>query len=443
MDKNLVPQIQQAILGSMIQTPGYIGEVVTKLTAEDFEARRGYRDIFLALQRLHQEGAPITRVTVAHELGSEFDITLDEVMAQATDSPVYYCEMLRDYAKLSQIQGAALELAYNEDMDKAGQLIETLNRMTMSKRRVKAISAADAAKSIIDRLASNHKPEYLSWGIKQLDDSITAELGDFIAIGGYPSSGKTLLSVQLAVRWARKYRIGYFSFEGAAKIPDRMISYLSQVPLQAIKRNTLSAAEQAALATGYGRMAKLPIDIIPAAGMTVQDVQAMSLANRYQIIFIDYLQLVRSNERGRYDVVTGVSMALHEMAQSYGITVVALSQLSRPEKVQGKPKPPGLHSFRESGQIEQDLDVALIIYPEIPEDNKSNRVLKLAKNKDGPLARVELEFHGAVQTLKAIPPNWRDELSKVKSDIRENEELERRRQTFTEIPENEQTELPF
>lgn len=443
MDKGLIPKIQQAILGSMIQKPSYIGEVVTKLTGEDFDVKCGYRDVFDALRRLHQNGAPINRVTLAHELGSEFDIILDEIIAQATDDPGYYCEMLRDYAKLSQIQGAALELAYTEDLEKAGSLIENLNRMTMSKRRVKAVSAADAAKSIIDRLATNEKPVYLSWGIKQLDDAITAELGDFIAIGGYPSSGKTLLSVQLAVRWARRYRVGYFSFEGAAKIPDRMISYLSQVPLQAIKRNSLSQQEQAALMTGYDRMAKLPIDIIPAAGMTVQDVQAMSLANRYQIIFIDYLQLVRSNDKGRYDVVTGISMALHEMAQTFGITVVALSQLSRPEKVQGKPKPPGLHSFRESGQIEQDLDVALIIYPEIPEDNKSNRVLKLAKNKDGPLARIELEFHGAVQTLKAIPPNYYDEMKRVKTAMREEEQLQQDRQTFREIPEQEQTELPF
>lgn len=441
MDKDLVPKIQQAILGSMIQTPSYIGEVVTKLTAEDFDARRGYRDIYLTLQKLHNTGAPITRVTVAHDLGHEFDITLDEVIAQATDDPQYYCEMLRDYAKLDRIQGAALELAYTEDLDKAGQLIESLNRMTVRNRRVKPVSAADAAKAVIDRLASNEKPEYLIWGIQQLDDSITAELGDFIAIGGYASSGKTLLSVQLAVRWAEKYRIGYFSFEGAAKIPDRMISYLSQVPLQSIKRNTLTADEQAALASGYDRMAKLPIDIIRAAGMTVHDIQAVSLANRYQIIFVDYLQLIHFEAHRRYDAVTGISMQLHEMAQSYGITVVALSQLSRPEKTNGQPKPPGLHSFRESGQIEQDLDVALIIYPEIPEDNHSDRVLKLAKNKDGPLARINLKFHGEVQTLSPKPPNFRDEMRRVKREISEAEK--QKNQIFVEIPIEAQQRLPF
>lgn len=443
MDKSLIPKIQQAILGGMMQNPSQIGGVVAKLTSEDFDVRQGHREIFDTLKALHLAGAPINRLTVAHELGSEYEVILDEIIAQAADELSYYCDMLRDYAKLSQIQGAALELAYNEDLDKAPELIESLNRTMVSKRKVKAVSAAEAAKAIIDRLASNTKPEYLSWGIKQLDDCVTAELGDFIAIGGYPSSGKTLLSVQLAVRWAKKYRIGYFSFEGAAKIPDRMISYLSQVPLQAIKRNMLNSAEQAALATGYGRMARLPIDIIPAAGITVQDVQAMSLANRYQIIFIDYLQLVRSNQKGRYDVVTEVSMALHEMAQSYGITVVALSQLSRPEKVQGKPKPPGLHSFRESGQIEQDLDVALIIYPEIPEDNKSNRVLKLAKNKDGPLARMELEFYGAVQTLKPIPPSYYDEMKRVKDEIYEAEQRERDGQIFHELAHDEQMEVPF
>lgn len=80
--------------------------------------------------------------------------------------------------------------------------------------------------------------------------------------------------------------------------------------------------------------------------------------------------------------------------------MVALSQLSRPEKESGKPKPPTMASFRESGQIEQDADVAFILYPSAPDDNASSRILKVAKNKEGEKAKIELDFDGATQTMR-------------------------------------------
>ena len=107
----------------------------------------------------------------------------------------------------------------------------------------------------------------------------------------------------------------------------------------------------------------------------------------------------------RYAQVTAASQGLRTFAQSTNTAVVALAQLSRPEKSRdkaGKPIPPSMHSFRESGQLEQDADVAFLVYPSNPEDNTSNRVFKVGKNKEGPRPRVELVFHGDTQTMAEL-----------------------------------------
>ena len=99
--------------------------------------------------------------------------------------------------------------------------------------------------------------------------------------------------------------------------------------------------------------------------------------------------------------VTQISKDLHVMAQTTGITVCALSQLSRPQKGGENEKAPGLHSLRQSGQIEQDADGVLLLYKEEPNNPRSRRCLKIAKNKDGEAGGiVYLVFDGAHQRFK-------------------------------------------
>ena len=139
--------------------------------------------------------------------------------------------------------------------------------------------------------------------------------------------------------------------------------------------------------------------------MTVRDIKAYSLSRRYEVIFVDYLQLIISKGRTRYEEVTNISKDLHAMSQSARIAVIALAQLARPEKTDGKLKPPNMSSFRESGQIEQDADAALLLWPEDPNNNKSRRVLKLGKNKEGEKITLNMEFDGSLQTMAPVPPN--------------------------------------
>ena len=112
---------------------------------------------------------------------------------------------------------------------------------------------------------------------------------------------------------------------------------------------------------------------------------------------MDYLQIVRGIGRDRYEIVTNISQDLHRLAQDYQIIVIALAQLTRPESIKGKMQRPTMASFRESGQIEQDADVAMLLYLSDPDNYKSDRELKVAKNKEGAKTKINLAFDGTVQ----------------------------------------------
>ena len=433
MDKTTVTRIQRAVLGTMITRPAFIGEASAKLAPEDFDIVGGNRQMFAALCDMHARGVPVSDITLTHELGDDYAAAIAGCTAEAVDEPDYFCEMLREYKQLADIQSAALSVACADDLDGASAELEKLNRLCVRRSRVPVVSAEAAAQEFLARMASQEKPQYISWGVPQLDENITAELGDFVAIGGYPSSGKTMLAMQFAVRMAKRYR----------KLTDRLIAHLAQVPLGRIKRRTFSDDDKAAVAVAASAMARLAIDFVPASGMSVRDIRAAALAQRHQVIIIDYMQLLRGAGKSRYEEVTGISMELHELAQSYGLLVIALSQLSRADRSNGKPKPPDLSSFRESGQIEQDLDVAMLLYPSDLNDNNSDRILKLAKNKDGPRLRMEFEFHGAVQTLRPRPPGYHEEMKRVARAAREEKQAAAGRSAFRELPEDEQVRLPF
>ena len=144
----------------------------------------------------------------------------------------------------------------------------------------------------------------------------------------------------------------------------------------------------------------------------MEDIFTDAVANGYQSIFIDYLQLIKVPEiraGDRYATVTEISQRIKTAGQRFGIAVTGLCQLSRPETVKKKGGeellvPPNMHSFRESGQLEQDADLAFLLWAVDANDNQSRRRFKLAKNKEGRKFSVELEFMGGTQTMVEVAP---------------------------------------
>ena len=210
VDENNLNRVRYTILGTMLRNPACVGEVMTKLQPRHFDSV-ATRGLFSAISKLHFAGAPIDPVTVLAEAGEDYEVAIDEVLKYYTEDVLYYCDLLLEQSRLFEVQRRGISLAEAQDMEAANKIIDDINALMVSRNKIELIAAAEAASEFYRRLKEKEKPKYLKWGIKALDEGLFVEMGDFVIIGGYPSSGKTLLSLQFAVGMAAKYRVGYFS----------------------------------------------------------------------------------------------------------------------------------------------------------------------------------------------------------------------------------------
>ena len=435
-------QTEYAVIGALLIDQSGIGEVVEKLKPDAFSIK-SLRDVYEAIVKLHFDSSPISAASVLNAVGADYEPIIKQSVEFApfarSDVP-FYAGVLMEQSRLGRIKATAAELAAAETMEAANASMGALNGLMVTRSAVRAVSAEDAATEFCSRMTAT--PEYLAWGVPAIDGKVFAERGDLILLGGYPSAGKTLLAVQFALCLSNTYRVGFFSLETSArKLTDRVMSHMSQVPLLKIKRRDLNDADWEAIAAASADLSKLQFSIIEASGMSVHDIQAVSLNQRFDIIFVDYLQLINEKGKDRYETVTNISQRLHTFSQSSGVAVIALSQLSRPEKQTGKPKPPTMASFRESGQIEQDADVAFILYPSDPDDNYSTRILKIAKNKEGEKAKIEFDFDGSTQTMRVHEPTKGEKYREARKAIAEAGKNCVGQVKFAEIKES--GDLPF
>lgn len=406
---------QLSVIGSMLIDDRCVPLVLPKLTPRDFTDGT-CRATFSAIQKLIQEGRPVDPVTVVDAMkgGDKYIGWVREAMeATPTAANVEaYIPVVRNSAALYRLRELADKVLQCVDLEDAEPLVRKMSSALSATDRMPRMTGPELAANFMERMGSRDKPQYLPWGIPTADRATYAELGDVILLGGYASSGKTLLSILMAMAQAKAgYRVGYYSLETKPeKMADRMFASLAKVSMGQIKSRTFGAYEWEKFAEAANCVATVcPFDVIRAAGSTVDDITTDAIGHGYQVIYVDYVQLVQVpgvRNSDRYAQVTAASQGLKTFAQSTNTAVVALAQLSRPDKEgkSGNYVPPSMHSFRESGQLEQDADVAFLVYPSDPNDNSSNRVFKIGKNKEGPRPNVELAFRGDTQTMVELEP---------------------------------------
>lgn len=406
---------QLSVIGSMLIDDRCVPLVLARLTPGDFTDGT-CRATFSAIQKLIQAGRPVDPVTVVDAMkgGDKYIGWVREAMeATPTAANVEaYIPVVRNSAALYRLRELADKVLQCVDLEDAEPLVRKMSSALSATDRMPRMTGPELAADFMARMGSKDKPKYLPWGIPTADRATYAELGDMILLGGYASSGKTLLSILMAMAQAKDgYRVGYYSLETKPeKMADRMFASLARVSMGQIKSRTFGAYEWEKFAEAANCVATVcPFDVIRAAGSTVDDITTDAIGHGYQVIYVDYVQLVQVpgvRNSDRYAQVTAASQGLKTFAQSTNTAVVALAQLSRPDKEgkSGNYVPPSMHSFRESGQLEQDADVAFLVYPSDPNDNSSNRVFKIGKNKEGPRPKVELAFRGDTQTMVELEP---------------------------------------
>ncbi len=413
---------QQGVLGAMLIDPDTVGPVLSKVQASDFTIKQ-YRTIFQTIQALFRDGKPVDGITVRENAGAQFrDLLVQLIDRTPTAANVdEYVALLKRSSSLYYLQELGTQLSTADTLDDAQVLLDKAMQTQVSKPGVQSMTFAEGFERFFDRHDGESKPRYLTWGVPVLDERVFAEPGDMVVIGGYPSDGKTALALQFAAGIGLKHQVGFFSYESTKdKLFDRHVSNAAMLSYTAIKRNNLTEGDYAELLELKDKLTAPQVTLIDAAGMTVLDIQAYSQAHHFDVAVVDYLQKVAApawmKREKDFDRVTRISSELQQFGRITGTTVIALSQLSRPEreKGSGKIRPPILSDLRSSGQIEQDADVIMFLYREDYDDKQSNRILRIGKNKEGEaLDMVRFKFDGDLQMFSRIAPGTDEPVRKV------------------------------
>lgn len=386
---------QYSVLGSVLISPELVPKVITETAESDFSGP--CRTVYDAIRKLFLANDVVDVVSVNAALGrryQDFLIQLMEITPTAAniDSYIRRC---REQSRILAVQALAQQMAEAENGEALRTLLEQASGMMIDRPSIQVTTMEQALKSFFDR--HSRKPEYLTWPIREFNDELYAEPGDFIVFGGRPSTGKSAFALQCAWHWAQKVKVGFFSFETSSeKLFDRQMASVARIAMGDIKRNAISDSAWQTVASMNQEIISTKLELIRAAGMTAADIRAMTVMKGYQLIIIDYLQLIQSTGENRTAQVTNISIALHTLAQSLGVTVVALSQLARQGQQGGNT---GMSSLRESGQIEQDADVVMILSLEDDSKPAGDRILSIEKNKEGTCPAIKLAFDGKYQTF--------------------------------------------
>ena len=431
---------QVSVLGSMLIDGRCVGVVLPQIKAEYFSVSQ-YRHLYETVRDLTARGRPVDPVTVVDAAGKEYyDLVAQLMQVTPTAKNVgAYCQILKREARMQMLKDAASEMLGAEDEDAVRAALDKVNAVMVERPGIQAMTMAQALADFYRRHDPKIKPNFLPWGFPSMND-ILVERGDLVFLGGYPSDGKTTLALATAREQAKTRRVGFFSFEtSCAKLTDAMVCAAARIGLPKIQLNAMNENDWDTLAAISADFSSRNLEIVDAAGMSVTDIRLYSMAHHYDVIYIDYLQLIPAPSRAKwmqddFNRVSENSRSLKEFGRTTGTTVVALSQMTRPEvnKKTGKIPAPSMSNLRSSGQLEQDADVIFLLFRENQKEVDCNRTVTVAKVKTGEAGwSFDLRFEGAMQT-------FREGAQKPKKPVRPSEQDQ---QDFREMMGNEP--LPF
>lgn len=403
---------QAAVLGAMLIDSDCIADVLAD-TSEAMFVSSVYRTVYGCIRQLFQEAQPVDPVTVGAALKERAGQDYGELLVQLMDvTPTSanvgsYVEILKRESIVWRLRSIGAALAETEDLPAAEKLMEKANAAMSLKSGVEVWDMTQMWENFCQRHAQTAKTEYIRWGYDFIDERVYTARGDYCVIGGYSSAGKTCLALCMAMKMAQQYRVGFFSYEtDKEKLTDRIMSAKAMVGLSDIKQNKLGEKEWEELAYAASSLSRTGLQIMQCSGFTVADIQSVALSRHYDVVFVDYLQLVEADGRkgwGRPEEVGSISRGLQRMSHEHGITAVVLSQLT-PDDGRKKNEAPTMHDLRESRQIAMDADVIFLLYLEDPADRAGPRILKCDKNKDGQAGWYKvMQFQGRIQSFRPMP----------------------------------------
>ena len=425
---------ERSLLGGILLDGQALSDVVEIVKPEEFY-RDAHRKVFEAMCALFGENQPIDRITVKDRLtalgafeavgGDEFIDLLDKIVPTAANL-AWYAKIVHDKAlarRLIEAASAIAALGY-EQHGEVGEFADECERrifsVTEARNSVSFVHVKGVIKDVFKQVESLYERQEeitgIPTGFADLDRLTSGfQPGDLVILAARPSMGKTACCLNIATHIGcraqyqqKRCGVGMFSLEmPKEQLVMRMLSSEARVDSQRIRTGKLIESDWAKLAQAAGVLAdaNIHIDDTPAVSALELRAKCRRLYAKHEntdapirMIIIDYLQLMKGNERidSREQQISEISRSLKALAKELGIPVLALSQLNR--SLEKRPdKRPMMSDLRESGAIEQDADTILFIYREEvyekeKEDVKGVAEIIIGKQRNGPIGTVNLAF---------------------------------------------------
>ena len=415
---------ERSVIGALLVAPDLIAEVAEHLLPEDFYFP-DHQAAFAAVRHLFDTHRPVDVVTVKSELERRGALEtaggFDALTEMAADVPgaagaVEYAQTVKDHARrrrmiqvcLQGIRDARTEgAAVDEALAQAQQdILNISDAHDRTRARPLQEYLLDVCRIIYAASDRQTRLSGLSTGLFELDDKINGlQPGHLYIVAGRPSMGKTSLALRIAEHVALEQGVptAMFSLEMAGKLLTQvMLCAHCHVSMQNIQKGFLTTAERDKLLRAAGTFENAPLYIDDASDTTILQLRmrARRLKAQYDIglVVIDYLQLLHTGEsvESRQVEISQISRQMKSMAKELSVPVIGLAQLNR-EAEKREDHKPRLADLRESGSLEQDADVVMLLFREAAykggeEDGDNIAEIIVAKNRTGPIGSVQATF---------------------------------------------------
>ncbi len=416
-------EAEQAVLGCMLLDEEAIVQAAELLEPDAFY-ETAHKKIFTAMLQLYNEDAAVDLITVSEQLrkkkqldevgGAAYLTTLTSVVPTVSNVK-QYSVIVKQKAILRQLISATAKIQ-DECFDNAKEpdllLDEAESQIFgIASQKIKrdAVAMKDVIKSSIEMIDQLYQRKGaitgLPTGFMELDQLLAGlQPSELIVVAGRPGMGKSSLAFCIAehVAMVEKKGVAVFSIEMSKEnLVQRMLCSHARIDAHRVRTGMLSASDWPTLTKAAGKLSEAPIYIEDSAGLSVLELRARArrLKRRYDVglIIVDYLQLMDVSSKGaesRQQEISEISRGLKALARQLNVPLIAVSQLSRaPEQESRRPR---LSDLRESGAIEQDADVVLMLFREEyyrpSDENKGVAEVIIAKQRNGPTDTVKLAF---------------------------------------------------
>lgn len=422
-------QAEKSVLSCIINNQSKLIDVTDSLTESDFYVS-GHKEIFKTIKHLNSKDVAIDLVTLLEQINKQdiiekcggISYVTDIATGFTTDSNIQeYIKIVKEKANrrnLIKIGRDLIEKSFNlEEFQEALTYAEDeIYKIASSKDSGELIPMSQAVEDALIRIEKNYNNNGMilgeTTGYREIDN-VTSGLqkGDFILVAARPSMGKTAFALNLGQYASKKSNVAIFSLEMTKEqLTDRLLSAKCLVPLNAIRTGQMTDEQWDKIAKSSGDLSKRNI-YIDDETMNITDIKAKCRKLKTQrgldVVIIDYLQLIEggNNKTSREQEISSISRELKKIAKKLGITIIALSQLSRAPEQRADHRPM-LSDLRDSGSLEQDADIIMMLYRDeyYNKDSEDNNIAEVIvnKNRNGEVKTIKLGWIGQYQRFAPL-----------------------------------------